>query len=171
MSPALNGSSAIRRFKHSNAVEIRDRITFNLGLPQFFAVSIARWQNKCLSLSFIQKNSLTHTVAHAKGNTVMETGGEEAIVIRMRSSLSIVGFFHLSQQSSCLAVSKYANVFCITQNVSSLLIRSSEMISQDDHSSVEWLVTLSYYQYTVGKHLAHMKEPLWTQQFRIHMAY
>ena len=29
MSPALNGSSAIRRFKHSNAIETRDGITFD----------------------------------------------------------------------------------------------------------------------------------------------
>ena len=29
MSPALSRSSAIRRFKHSNAIEIRDRITFD----------------------------------------------------------------------------------------------------------------------------------------------
>ena len=35
MSPALNGSSAIRRFKHSDAIEIRDGITFDFytGLP------------------------------------------------------------------------------------------------------------------------------------------
>ena len=35
MSPALNGSSAIWRFKHSNAIEIHDRITFDfyMGLP------------------------------------------------------------------------------------------------------------------------------------------
>ena len=29
MSPTLNGSSAIRHFKHSNAIEIRNRITFD----------------------------------------------------------------------------------------------------------------------------------------------
>ena len=35
MSPALNGSSAIRRFKHSDAIKIHDEITFDLytGLP------------------------------------------------------------------------------------------------------------------------------------------
>ena len=35
MSPALNRSSAIRRFKHSDAIKIRDGITFNFytGLP------------------------------------------------------------------------------------------------------------------------------------------
>ena len=35
MSPALNGSSAIRHFKGSDAIEIRDRITldFYTGLP------------------------------------------------------------------------------------------------------------------------------------------
>ena len=36
MSPALNGSSAIRRFERSVAIEIRDGITldFYTGLPQ-----------------------------------------------------------------------------------------------------------------------------------------
>ena len=35
MNPALNGSSAIRHFKHSDAIEIRDGITFDFytGLP------------------------------------------------------------------------------------------------------------------------------------------
>ena len=35
MSPTLNGSSAIRRFKHSNVIKIRDGITFDfyMGLP------------------------------------------------------------------------------------------------------------------------------------------
>ena len=35
MSPALNGSSAMRRFECSNAIEIRDGITFDFysGLP------------------------------------------------------------------------------------------------------------------------------------------
>ena len=35
MSPALNGSSAIRCFKGSNVIEIHDRITFDFytGLP------------------------------------------------------------------------------------------------------------------------------------------
>ena len=35
MSPALNGSSAIRRFKHSDVLEIRNGIIFDfyMGLP------------------------------------------------------------------------------------------------------------------------------------------
>ena len=35
MSPALNGSSAIRRFKHSDVIEIRNGIIFDFytGLP------------------------------------------------------------------------------------------------------------------------------------------
>ena len=35
MSPALNGSSAIRRFERSVAIEIRDGMTFDfyMGLP------------------------------------------------------------------------------------------------------------------------------------------
>ena len=38
MSPALNGSSAIRCFKHSNAIEIRNGITFDFytGLPHIY---------------------------------------------------------------------------------------------------------------------------------------
>ena len=40
MSPALNGSSAIRRFKGSDAIEIHDGITFDFytGLPQMIYV-------------------------------------------------------------------------------------------------------------------------------------
>ena len=46
MSPALNGSSAIQRFKHSNVLEIREGITFDFytGLPHilyFILVSVA----------------------------------------------------------------------------------------------------------------------------------
>ena len=38
MSPALNGSSAIRRFEHSDAIEIRNGITFDfyMGLPHIY---------------------------------------------------------------------------------------------------------------------------------------
>ena len=38
MSPALNGSSAIQRFERSNAIEIRDGITFDFytGLPHIY---------------------------------------------------------------------------------------------------------------------------------------
>ena len=38
VSPTLNGSSAIRRFERSNAVEIRDGITFDFytGLPHMY---------------------------------------------------------------------------------------------------------------------------------------
>ena len=45
MSPALNGSSAIRHFKHSNVIEIRDRITFDfyMGLPQLCLRLRAQW--------------------------------------------------------------------------------------------------------------------------------
>ena len=42
MSPALNGSSAIRRFERGDAIEIRDGITFDFytGLPHVLWVSI-----------------------------------------------------------------------------------------------------------------------------------
>ena len=38
MSPGLNGSSVIRRFKHGNAIEIRNGITFDFytGLPHMY---------------------------------------------------------------------------------------------------------------------------------------
>ena len=38
MSPALNGSSAIRRFEGSDAIEMRDGITFDFytGLPHIY---------------------------------------------------------------------------------------------------------------------------------------
>ena len=40
MSPALNGSSAIRRFEGSDVIEIRDGITFDFytGLPHVYVV-------------------------------------------------------------------------------------------------------------------------------------
>ena len=42
MSPALNGSSAIRHFKHSDAIEIYDGITFGFytGLPHIVHLSL-----------------------------------------------------------------------------------------------------------------------------------
>ena len=41
MSPALNGSSAIRRSKHSNALKIIDGITFDfyMGLPHIHVLN------------------------------------------------------------------------------------------------------------------------------------
>ena len=41
MSPALNGSSVIRRFEGSDAIEVRDGITFDFytGLPHMDAAS------------------------------------------------------------------------------------------------------------------------------------
>ena len=50
MSPALNGSSAIRRFEGSDVIEVRDRITFDFytGLPH------VRLKMKCNSTQ-IQK--------------------------------------------------------------------------------------------------------------------
>ena len=51
MNPALNRSSAIRRFEHSNAIEIRDGITFDFytGLPHmhtYHQYTITLAQNK-----------------------------------------------------------------------------------------------------------------------------
>ena len=41
MSPALNGRSAIQRFEGSNAIEIRNEITFDfyMGLPHLFILN------------------------------------------------------------------------------------------------------------------------------------
>ena len=46
MSPAFNGSSAIRHFKHSNAIKIPDGITidFYTGLPHMYRVTA--WTHK-----------------------------------------------------------------------------------------------------------------------------
>ena len=58
MSPALNRSSAIRRFEHGNAIEIRDGITFDFytGLPH---VVLFTCQTHCqisdCSMTFSQK--------------------------------------------------------------------------------------------------------------------
>ena len=48
MSPALNGSSAIRCFKGSDVIEIRDRITFDFytGLPHIYCDRL-RGDNGC----------------------------------------------------------------------------------------------------------------------------
>ena len=51
MSPALNGSSALQRFEHSNAIEIRNGIMFDfyLGLPHMsnslYMYLYANWTN------------------------------------------------------------------------------------------------------------------------------
>ena len=43
MSPAFNGSSAIRHFKHSNAIKIRNGITFDFytGLPHTYSSTLS----------------------------------------------------------------------------------------------------------------------------------
>ena len=42
MNPAFNGSSAIQHFKHSDAIEIHDGITFDFytGLPHIVHISL-----------------------------------------------------------------------------------------------------------------------------------
>ena len=47
MSPALNGSSAIWCFERSDAIEIRDGITFYTGLPHMYCVHMQ------VSLTFV----------------------------------------------------------------------------------------------------------------------
>ena len=44
MSPALNGSSAIQRFERNNAIQIRDRITFDFytGLPHMMYCDLVK---------------------------------------------------------------------------------------------------------------------------------
>ena len=53
MTPALNGSSAIQRFEGSNAIEIRDKITFNFytGLPHMFMVQVITMQPMIVYIS------------------------------------------------------------------------------------------------------------------------
>ena len=57
-SPAHNGSLMIRRFKHSNAIEIRDRVTFDFytGLSQMYAELITQ-----KSQTLLPQNVCTHT--------------------------------------------------------------------------------------------------------------
>ena len=52
MSPALNGSSAIRRFEGSDAIEIRDGITFDfyMGLPHVHCTLMGNTELKIPSL-------------------------------------------------------------------------------------------------------------------------
>ena len=54
MSPALNGSSAIQRFKGSDAIEMRDGITFDfyMGLPHMFM--------NVLTLEIVLETTINH---------------------------------------------------------------------------------------------------------------
>ena len=54
MSPTLNGSSVIRCFNHSNALEIRDGITFDFytGLAKFVKMYITGRLTVWISLFF-----------------------------------------------------------------------------------------------------------------------
>ena len=65
MSPTLNGSSAIRRFERSNAVEIRDGITFDFytGLPHIYLIedtvsAISSVQGTNCSADLKRKNTI-----------------------------------------------------------------------------------------------------------------
>ena len=44
MSPALNGSSVLQRFEHSNAIKIRNGIMFDFypGLPHMWYIGVYR---------------------------------------------------------------------------------------------------------------------------------
>ena len=59
--PPLNGSSAIWRFKHSNAIEVHDGITFDFytGLPhmvQFSNTSFVHVSKHCLYYACVEVN-------------------------------------------------------------------------------------------------------------------
>ena len=65
MSPTLNGTSAIQRFKHSNAIEIRDGITFDFytrlpheRVPALFTVTVNNIE--------VTVNTCTCTAAHVQ---------------------------------------------------------------------------------------------------------
>ena len=60
MSPALNGSSAIRHFKHCNAIEICNRITFDFytGLPHMLLQLCMYWWKNFIH--FVQRKKVAH---------------------------------------------------------------------------------------------------------------
>ena len=60
MSPTLNGSWAIRRFEHSNAVETRDGITFNFYTARLSITDVEGW----LMIPF---SAASHNVVTDKG--------------------------------------------------------------------------------------------------------
>ena len=66
MSPALNGSLAIRRFEHSDAIEIRDGITldFYTGLPHMYITC----SNQLISFC---THTHTHTHTHTQETYVV----------------------------------------------------------------------------------------------------
>ena len=57
MSPALNGSSVIRRFEHSNATEIRDGKTFDFytRLPQLLQLTCVQLLQYLQTKRFLYK--------------------------------------------------------------------------------------------------------------------
>ena len=62
MSPTLNGSSAIRRFEGSNAIEIHDGITFDFytGLPHIYENSTVQLTSVGLAQARPNKVILSH---------------------------------------------------------------------------------------------------------------
>ena len=74
-SPALNGSSAIRRFKHSGAIKICDGITFDfyIGLPHihtYLPTYVHKYMHKYIH-TYI--HTYTHTYIHTYIHTYRHT--------------------------------------------------------------------------------------------------
>ena len=66
MSPALNGSSAIRCFKHSNAIEMHTGITFDFytGLPHLVKMTTSAWLLRADSGLIEQVGSVIKIIIH-----------------------------------------------------------------------------------------------------------
>ena len=76
MSPALNGSSAIRHFEGSEVIEIHDGITFDFytGLPHIYMsvkkiieFDLTQEMSSQLQSGFIQFQEVAHGFAMVKG--------------------------------------------------------------------------------------------------------
>ena len=81
MSPTLNGSSAIWRFKGSNAIEICDGITFDFytGLPHVFQLHQSTIAEPLLRMGLIHaadhynKPALNKVQRYSASNTMMRS--------------------------------------------------------------------------------------------------
>ena len=104
MSPTLNGSSALQRFEHGNAVEVRNRIMFNfyLGLPQMFVACNIMQLHTYMYIDTC-KHVHTHMLTHAYPCKVQcpsincyETYQQNTIPKSITSSLGVIIIFFFS---------------------------------------------------------------------------
>ena len=72
MSFALNGSSALERFKHGNVIEIRNRIMFNFypGLPHIGAGSFREVKSPVIQMHTHTLNMYRHIHPKCKGLSI-----------------------------------------------------------------------------------------------------